>query len=423
MKKIVCVLLFLSTTGFAMSEPLTLWISSLRDKAYYERMVERYRAYENPQFEANIEALGFREMPDKLSIVLRANEGVPDLIQLDEVFFGMFLHGEPPFLDLTDRLEAANFHRSLLPSRMSLFAYGGKTYGLPQSVSSSLLYYRRDLLESHGITTDDLSTWQSLREVGERLAEKGQSTIAVDPSYFEVILRQRGSDLFGESGEVLPDFEAAVETLDWLANLVRDGVGQEPDRGTIYDPVFFSGDIANGEVLMVAGAEWYGIDFLEQFSKGLTGKWGVLPLPVWDDGGESEGESVRTSTFSGQGLLIPKASERQEEAWGFMKFVISDYQANLDRFLSGNSFPAFKPVFSDPRLLKPSDFYGGDSLGRLVVDLSSQVPPIVTDPRRPQAVFLIREGLLTAVVNDVMDARSALIGFKDRLEEGVSAAR
>ena len=37
-----------------------------------------------------VEAYGFREMPDKLGAVMRTGEGAPDLVQLDETFFGVF---------------------------------------------------------------------------------------------------------------------------------------------------------------------------------------------------------------------------------------------------------------------------------------------------------------------------------------------
>ena len=72
--------------------------------------------------------------------------------------------------------------------------------------------------------------------------------MALDPSFFEVILRQRGSDLFDSEGKFLPDFDLAVDTLSWIQSLSKREIALLPDRGTIFDPVFFSGDVESGEI-------------------------------------------------------------------------------------------------------------------------------------------------------------------------------
>ena len=40
-------------------------------------------------------------MLDKLGVALRSGEGIPDLVQSDETFFGVFLNGPSPFADLS----------------------------------------------------------------------------------------------------------------------------------------------------------------------------------------------------------------------------------------------------------------------------------------------------------------------------------
>ena len=72
-----------------------------------------------------------------------------------------------------------------------------------------------------------------------------------------------------------------------------------PDRGSIFDPVFFSGDLETGEVLCVPGADWYGLDLFQQFAPGMKGLWGMLPLPTWRDKDGKLGP--RTATLPGKG--------------------------------------------------------------------------------------------------------------------------
>src|ERR1043165_5629028 len=110
--------------GFA-AKPLEIWISSYADKVYYEEMVKLYQV-KNPKFEAKVSAFGFREMPDKLAVTIKTGVNPPDIVQLDEVLFGMYLAGQVPFVDLTERVKKAKLDKDIVPQRLSLFAYHGK---------------------------------------------------------------------------------------------------------------------------------------------------------------------------------------------------------------------------------------------------------------------------------------------------------
>ena len=63
--------------------PVEIWISSQQDKDYYDKMVELYQAGVDKDFSALVMAYGFRELPDKLSVVIKTGEGAPDIVQLD----------------------------------------------------------------------------------------------------------------------------------------------------------------------------------------------------------------------------------------------------------------------------------------------------------------------------------------------------
>jgi arabinosaccharide transport system substrate-binding protein len=389
--------------------PLKLWISSHQDKIYYEKMAGLYRQTVDAGFEAEIQAFGFREMPDKLGTAIKTGEGVPDIVQLDEIFFGMYLSDQIPFADLTERVQQSGLDRDLLRQRVDLFTYQDRIYGLPQSLSAVILYCRRDLMDQHQVTAADLRTWDVLRKTGVRLAGQKQRLMALDWSYFEILLRQRGGRLFSKDGTVFPDEELALDTLRFLADLQNQGIGQLPDRGSIFDPVFFSGDVAQQEVLCVVGADWYGLDLLQQFSPELKGQWRMLPLPVWQEGGR------RSSTFAGQGLLIFKDSEKTEQAWNFIHFVMTNPDSNAERFLGGNSFTAYKPSWTDERLLGGHDYFGGQSMGKLLVELAPELPSVVMSPKRLMLLFMLREQLFQAVMLGKMTPEQALETAKSRL--------
>ena len=409
------VALGLVLAGTVQAKPLDIWISSFQDQLYYESMVELYKAKVDKAFEAKVQSFGFREMPEKLAVSIKTGINPPDVVQLDEVLFGAFLGGEVPFADLNARIKKAKLDKDIAKSRQSLFAYKGKTYGIPQSLSAMVVYYRADLFKELGIDPATLTTWDKFVAAGKSVVEDhGKSMIALDPTYFGILLRQRGSDLFGRDGSVFPDREAAIEVLGWMQKQMESRVGMVPERASIFDPLFFNSAIQYGEVLTVVGADWYGLDMLQQFTPDLKGKWGAMPLPAWKlpDGRLSR----RTSTFAGQGLLINKASKQQDAAWKFIEFVITDKESNARRFLDGNSFPAYRPAWKDERLLQPNEFFSNQKFGELLVRLAPEVPEVVSHPNRAKAVFLFQETFFTSLIYGELKPAEVLDKMKTMLE-------
>ena len=397
--------LFAGSILSASAKPLSIWISSYQDKVYYESMVNAYKESVDAEFEAEVQAFGFQEMPDKLAVSIKSGANPPDIVQLDEVLFGTYLNGEVPFVELSEQIKSSGLDKDVLPQRLSLFAYQGKTYGVPQSLSAMVLYYRTDLFEKFDLTPEKLATWEDFAIEGYRLADQRQAMIALDPTYFEILLRQQGSDLFGLDGKPFPDRQKAIETLNYIKDLHQNHIATLPERSSIFDPVFFN-SLNYGEVLCVIGADWYGLDMLQQFTPELSGKWGVMPLPAWKDKNGVPGR--RTSTFAGQGLLIYKESPNPDSAWKFIEYVMKNRDANVKRFVDGNSFPAYTPVWSDPEMQKPMKFFNNQPFGRILAELAPELPSVAMHPKRPQAVFVFQENFFNSFIYGQLTAGEVL---------------
>ena len=395
---------------------MTLWISSFQDQSYYEQMADLYRKKWGKSVNLVVEAYGFREMPDKLGAVMRTGEGAPDLVQLDETFFGVFLNATSPFVDLNKKLRKSKLNKTLHPRRLEVFTFEGKTYGVPQSLSALVLYYRKDLFADFDIQPEDITTWEDFAKVGQGLMDnQGQRFLALDGTLFDSLLRQKGSDLFDQNGNFLPDDGVAISILEEFAEMAQKQIAVMPDRGSIFDPVFFSGDLEMGEVLCVIGADWYGLDLFQQFAPGMEGMWGMLPLPTWKKEDGSLGP--RTATFAGQGLMIMNSSKLQEEAWDFIEFVMTDSEANAERFLQGNSFPAYKPAWTDPRILGIQPYFQ-QSMGQLLVELADEIPPVTVNPGRPQAIFLMKENFFPSAMYGTLTPEDTILRLRDAMKSG-----
>jgi ABC-type glycerol-3-phosphate transport system substrate-binding protein len=410
---LLCVTIFVNFS-YSKESPLTLWISSFQDQVYYEKMADLF-AKKNKGFELKVTAYGFREMPDKLGVALRTGQGIPDMVQLDETFFGVFLNGPSPFLDLTELAKKSNLDKTLHPRRLEVFTFKDKLLGLPQSLSAMMMYYRKDLFEEFNIKPAELETWEDVARIGRELQEaNGQRMLALDGTLFDVLLRQKGSDLFDKKGNFLPDENVAIEILQEFADMSQAQVAVMPDRGSIFDPVFFSGDLETGEVMCVAGADWYGLDLFQQFAPGMEGMWGMMPLPTWK--GKDGKLGPRTATFAGQGLMICQATQKKDVAWEFLEFVMKNKEANAERFLQGNSFPAYLPSWENEDLLNEHPYFK-QSMGKLLVELADEIPPVVVDPRRPQAIFLMQENYFGSVMFGALSPEEAISQYREAMKQ------
>ena len=379
--------------------PLEIWVGSQTDAAYYTQMTKRYRD-EHGGAEPVIRAFGYVEMPDKLAVAIKSGVGTPDIVQLDESQFSIYLKGEVPFVDLAERLASSGLAEEILPQRVSLFAYRGSNYGVPQSLSAVALYYRADLFEQWDLAPEKLRSWSQFVAEGKRVrAAGGPGLVALDWSYFEILLHQRGHFLFDEAGEPLLDDPAALDLLEWLTELNASRVGIQPDRGSIFEPVFFSGDIANAEVMAIIGADWYGLDMLKNLSPQLAGQWRAMPLPSWSARESTpQAKGRRTSAFSGQGLLIHKDSKKVDLAWHFIEWVMKDRRANLERFTQGNAVTAHMPSWSDPGFQARDPFFGGQRFAAQFISLATEMPELRSSPHKAKLVNLWRETYWAALM-------------------------
>jgi ABC-type glycerol-3-phosphate transport system substrate-binding protein len=400
----------------AQTTPLQIWVTSETDAKYYQQMAELYaKTAGHASFRADVRAYGHTEMPDKLAVAIKTGVNAPDVVQLDEIFFSLYLRGEVPFVDLTTRVRAAGLDKKIVPQRSRLFEYGGRVYGVPQSLSGIVLYYREDLFAEAKITPASIDTWEKFRTVGRTIrASSDRGLLALDWSYFEILLRQRGYDIYDASGKVTLDTPVAANTLEWLIQLKNDGVAVQPDRGTIFESAFFSGDVAAGEIMCIIGADWYGLDMIQHMAPTQSGQWRAMPLPVWTDAA-SRGKST-TSSFAGEGLLVYKGSKRVDDAWGFIQFVMESVEANVQRYLQGNSLTAYAPAWTDPRLHKPEPYFGGQSVAELLMTLAPQLPTVYASPHKAQLVNLWREKYWTAVMRGAIPPRTALAEIQAELK-------
>ena len=213
-----------------------------------------------------------------------------------------------------------------LGSPITSLTYEGKIYGVPWFTDAGMLYYRKDLLEEGGFS-EPPKTWEELKEVAARVKRdsgvrfgfvfQGAQDEDGVCNGLEYIWTYGGEVLEpGEPLGVIIDSPESVAGLATHRSMVEDRVAPEAviafaradSRKT-----FLDGDA----VFLRDWAYMYALAGNPEASEIEQERVGVAPLPAYGAWGQTAG------ALGGKNMLINAASDRQDQAWEFVRFMTS----------------------------------------------------------------------------------------------------
>ena len=331
----------------------------------------------------------------RLQASMQAGADVPDMVELMFGTLGVFTKGpveDVGFVDLTDRVAAAELKDKLVTSRFSMWSDRGRIFALPHDVHPVMLIYRRDLIEDLKIDVNKLTTWDEFCRVGREFVTKDLTGDGVADRYMidlppdgsdslRLLLLQRGVQMFDSAGQVAFDNERTVDTICWYVKQTKGaekisvscGWGQTLARAMI-----------DGRCLFYVCPDWRTMQIQADIAS-LRGKLAVMPLPAWEAGG------IQTSTWGGTGMAITKSCAKQELAWELAMHLYYDPSQLAKRFAATNILPPLKAAWSRPEFDEPRPFFSNQPLGRLYADLAPQVPAEIYTAYSNQAVSRLSE--------------------------------
>ncbi|MGH2531497.1 MAG: ABC transporter substrate-binding protein [Thermomicrobiales bacterium] len=392
---------------------LDLWTFVDTHARWFELMAEGYAAQVNPDFQLNVVQTAYEEHHNKLLVSFQAQgAGAPDLADIEQGRFGAFMKGEIGLVDQTEMLTSEGYLEQLVAARQSLYGVGETIYGVEHALCPVVLYYRNDL---YGEMEQPLATWDDFIAATKALASDTTTGVSISWALFDIVLRQRGFDVFDQDGNVTADSPEAVETLEWVFSL-RDehGIGAEPPAGaqasgTAADQSFYAA-VREGQFVAIPGADWYA-GFLKDNVADLAGNWRAQYLPAWEAGG------ARTSVNGGTGLTIVKWSENQEAAWDFIRYAMLTAEGNVQRYLAINLWPPFQAAWEDERLLSPDDYFGGQVLGELFGEVGAEAPAQYQSPFRADFNLLRQNKYTRPLFDGDMTPADGLKQLADEIRE------
>lgn len=207
------------------------------------------------------------------------------------------------------------------PSDGLEYYYKESVYGLPETQSFSMLFYRADIFLDLDIEAP--TTWQELMAIVPVL-QRNHMDIAFPNSLagLQLFLYQMGGDLYSYDGrEIGIDKDIGLEAFEYLCQFF------EQYRFPItYD---FSNRFRSGEI-PIGIMDYTTYTQLSVYASEIKGLWQFVPLPAYAVYDDITGEAVYVNNDSVSGvsaMIMVRNEDRDEEktasAWDFMKWYVS----------------------------------------------------------------------------------------------------
>jgi trehalose/maltose transport system substrate-binding protein len=295
---------------------------------------------------------------DRLALyqqLLAAGADDIDAFQIDVIWPGIL---GSHFIDLKPYAKGAETeHFAAIVANNTI---GGRLVAMPWFTDAGVLYYRKDLLDKHGLKPP--ATWQELTSTArkvmdaERLAGndkmwgfvwQGKAYEGLTCNALEWIDSFGGGAIVDSRGDITinnPKAAAALElAASWIGTISPDGVlnyGEEEARG-----VFQSGNAVFMRNWPYAWALGNGGD------SPVKGRIGVVALPRGGTNGKHSG------TLGGWQLAVSKYSKNQASAADLVMYLTSRAEQKR-RAISASFNPTIAALYKDPDVLKAVPFFG-----------------------------------------------------------------
>ena len=296
---------------------LTLWqgVNPPPNRDVLQTLVDKFnQAHPKIQVESLYVGQSDQQPPKILAAIV--GNVPPDLLWGAPMLTGQLvdLGGIVP---LGEFLERSPQGQDLDPALLESMTYQNKIWSIPFGTNNVGLFYRPSLLAAAGIK-DLPKTWSELRITAQKLTQGEQKGILLPLGKGEwtvftwlPFMWSGGGDLTrgnqATAKDVQVDNLGAIAALEFWQDLIQDGSAtlSAPERGFELD------SFLAGKVAMQLTGPWT----LGQL-RGTKIDFGVMPIPT--------GQRAATST-GGENLFIMKTTpERQEAAWQFAEYVLSE---------------------------------------------------------------------------------------------------
>lgn len=296
------------------------------------------------------------------------------------------------------------------PSAITPLSFGNGVYGLPETQTFPMLFYRKDILAQLKLRVPQ--TWTDVVNMLPILQKK-QLNFGLscgNMSSFVMMLYQNGANLYTKNGsQTLIDSKSAIDTFSFLTSLYTDY--------QIPQTIDFANRFRSGEV-PIGIADYSLYNQLSVFAPELNGLWDFALVPGTR---KADGTVDHSDCGSVSDSMILAQSKKQKSAWEYIKWWTSaPVQVKYGLELESIMGPAARYTTANLEALYQIP-WSNDSFNKLI----AQWQWVKGIPEVPGGYYTSRyiDFAFKDVVNDSMDPSDALTDAANQINGEIGVKR
>ena len=320
---------------------LTVWAMGAEGEALPELLAGFEE--ENPDVTVEVTPLPWDSAHDKFTSSIAAGTA-PDVAQIGSTWMAEFvslgaLEATPDSIPTDD----------YFPGALESVTVDETVYGVPWYVETRLVYYRKDIAESLGIT-EPPTDWEGLIEMARTMqgGPDGKWGLALQPGgtgSWQTALPfcwSNGGDVVSEDGSeftfVSPQNE---EALAYYQSFFTEGVSDPaPAEGTTEQ------DFVSGAVPMFISGPWMMAAVEGVGGEGFAEKYGVFVMPE---------KETSASFLGGANIGVFTGSENRDGAWKLVEYL-SRPEVQVQWFSLVSAMPGLQAAWEDETVVSNEKF-------------------------------------------------------------------
>lgn len=215
-------------------------------------------------------------------------------------------------VDLTQFSDYGQVVERFSESALVQLGFHGAAYGLPETQTFPMMFYRKDILMELGLAVPQ--TWDDVK-VAMTVLAKNQMEFGMLPSeqVFAMLLYQNGGAYYNQDGSRSAlDSDQAINSFKQYCEYYTD---YKLDKETSVDQRFRTGECP----IIIADYTLY--NNLQVSAPDIDGLWSIAPVPGTR---KADGTIDRSVGSTGLTSLIMSATTEPEACWEFLKWWTSD---------------------------------------------------------------------------------------------------
>ena len=334
--------------------------------------------------------------------------------------------------------EKANSILSAFPEAamvpLTLYDYSSKSgetkeyiYGLPDSLSFAMMFYRKDVLNSLGYTIDDIQTWDDLLSILPVL-QYNNMEIGIANDIYTFIYQN-----VDENGKQLSAYKEGGMRINFDDVNVLNAFTTLCKLYTDYSLPYqfdFANRFRTGEMPIGISA-YTTCNQLEIFASELSGLWGFVPLPGFEVTGENGEKYINnTSMATVTGCVMLDGCDNLQDSWTFMEWYVgADFQEKYSDEIVSIVGIAARPATANMEALYqlPWTTEEAENIHAQIYKTveGKQVENLSAVPNHPGSYYLARyvNFAFLAAYNEGKDPADALLSYVPTINKEITRKR